>query len=62
MIRTPSDKVPIKIMNAEYIARNIFMYIDEFILLALFYQINLITHFTVSEKICIVYFEHLLLT
>ena len=41
MIRTPSDRVPIKIMNAAYIARNIFMYIDEFILSVLFYQINL---------------------
>ena len=41
MIRTPSDRVPIKIMNAAYIERNIFMYIDEFILSGLFYQINL---------------------
>ena len=39
-IRTPSDRVPIEIMNAEYIARNIFMYIDEFILSVLFYHIK----------------------
>ena len=40
MIRTPSDRVPIRIINAAYKARNIFMYIDEFILSILSYHIN----------------------